>query len=119
MKTENRRETDEEFIARIAAMCPPKPKPKPKAAVEMPKAAMPAVSLTQAEALHRQSSEVLAERQEEELQELKERQARAERYQATLNFWAEQRLFAQEQAERFRESGIERFDREVIWRGAR
>jgi hypothetical protein len=105
---------------------------KPRIAPTMPGAA---------ERLHQQSGEVLAQRQEEELRQLRERRARIghrtvnarldsepvesaeeqfrQRAQAVIDYWGQQRLFAQEQEERFSEDPIAKYDRDVIWRGYR
>src|SRR5262245_31134490 len=94
-----------------------------------------------AERLHAQSAKVLAQRQRDELEALKERRYREEhrraggfrlpcdpkvsaeelrwRYQQVIDFWAEQALFAREQQLRLRDNPVERWDRQVIWRGQR
>jgi hypothetical protein len=82
-----------------------------------------------AERLHAQSAKVLARRQRDELEALKERRHRdpvvsaeeqlRQRYQAQLDFWAEQALFAKEQQHRLLDNPVERYDQDVIWRGTR
>jgi hypothetical protein len=97
-----------------------------------------AMPLAKAWELHGQSEEMLKQRERDELQRERERDYRIahrqaggrlrgdpemtarDRYQAALDRVAERNLANAEYERSLREeSGIERYDREVIWRGSR
>jgi hypothetical protein len=81
---------------------------------------MPALSGGDAERLHAQSGEVLAERQRRELDELRGEELRRQRYQEVIDYWHERKLADAAYEQRFRDdAGIEAYDRNVIWKGYR
>ena len=91
----------------------------------------------EAERLHAQSAEVLAQRQADELLRMRERDYRIssrraggamrgdgeedlrQRYQQVIDYWHERKLADAAYEQRFRDDAIERYDNEVIWRGYR
>jgi hypothetical protein len=87
---------------------------------EARKPRLPAVATGNAERLHAQSEEVLAERQRRELDELRGEELRRQRYQDVIDYWHERKLADAAYEQRFRDdAGIEAYDRNVIWRGCR
>ena len=106
----------------------------------MRKPRMPEVAVREAERLHAQSGEVLAQRQADELRRLRENRNAAGRWagkppddgmskaerellirqQQVQDYWQERKLADAEYERRFREdAGIEAYDRNVIWGGRR
>ena len=106
----------------------------------MRKPRMPALGVGEAERLHAQSGEVLAERQADELRRLRDNRVIAGRWagkppddgmskeerellmrkQQMADYWQERKLADAEYERRFRDdAGIEAYDRNVIWGGRR
>ena len=93
----------EERIASLMERAMPKVTPAPPKAP--PAVALPAVSTQAAEAVHRQSGKRLLERHRQEAAEMRERRRQEieaqTRAQRVLDFWIEEKLFAEEAEREF------------------